>query len=93
VNGLISDVRLYTRILGAAEIMTIFTGLGRDTIIQGLASRYPLNDMGPAQPVNSVANVAPQDRVIGVNPTANPMIFGTRDFISTRKRTVQSLHG
>lgn len=91
VNGLISDVRLYTRVLGPQEIMTIYTGLGRDTIIQGLASRYPLNDLGPGITVNSVANVGPQDRVIGVNPTANPMIFGTRDFISTRKRPVHVL--
>lgn len=90
VNGLISDVRLYTRVLGAAEIMTIYTALGRDTIIQGLASRYPLNDLGPGVAINGVANIAPQDRVIGV-ATATPMIFGTRDFISTRSRPKHSL--
>lgn len=77
VNGLIEDVRLYTRILSQAEITTIFTGRGMDGIIQGLVARYMLNDLAELLTVNGVANVTAFDRIIGTNPTASPMSFDT----------------
>lgn len=77
VNGLIEDVRLYQRFLSDQEVMTIFTGRGMDGIIQGLASRYLLNDLAELQTVNGVANITATDRIIGTNPTASPMTFDT----------------
>lgn len=66
IDGVIEDVRLYQRLVSAAEIMTIFTARGRDGIVQGLASRYPCNDLGEGQAVITVANIGPIDRVSGI---------------------------
>jgi Concanavalin A-like lectin/glucanases superfamily len=90
VDGIIEDARLYQRVLSEQEIMTIYTGLGSDGILQSLASRYPLNDLASGQPVSSVANIGPIDRVIGVNVNANPLNFGAT--IMTPRKRPRAMH-
>lgn len=41
-NGVLEDVRMYSRALTADEILTIYSAKGRDYILGGLAARWPL---------------------------------------------------
>lgn len=41
-DGFIEDARLYQRLLSAAEVATIYATRGADSIVWGLALRYPL---------------------------------------------------
>jgi hypothetical protein len=43
-NGVLDDVRVYTRVLGASEIATIFACRGADSIFFGLQNRFLLNE-------------------------------------------------
>jgi len=43
-NGILEDMRVYTRVLSADEIATIYACRGTDTIVQGLQNRWLLNE-------------------------------------------------
>ncbi len=53
-NGELEDVRVYNRALSADEIATIYAAKGKDSILEGLQARWPLNE-GP--PGVSAANI------------------------------------
>ena len=44
LNGILDDIRIYNRNLSAAEMITIHTARGRDNIIEGLVSRWSVNE-------------------------------------------------
>jgi hypothetical protein len=46
-NGRIGDVRLYNRALSAEEMQTVHAARGTDGIVDGLISRWPLNEQAP----------------------------------------------
>jgi len=49
-DGLISDMKVFNRALGAEEVKTIFTLRGRDGIVDGLLGCWRLND----QPIGTI---------------------------------------
>ncbi len=65
-DGDIDDARIYQRALTAEEILTIFTARGTDGIVDGLLSRYQLNE----QPTGIVAPVT-ADFVKDAGPSKN----------------------
>lgn len=44
LNGKLDDVRIYNRNLSASEMATIYAARGKDRIIDGLVSRWTLNE-------------------------------------------------
>jgi hypothetical protein len=60
VNGKIDDVRIYTKSLSAAEIQTIYAARGHDNLLDGLVSRWLLNEKAKGVTVsgsNSVKDI------------------------------------
>ncbi|KKL97978.1 hypothetical protein LCGC14_1829030 [marine sediment metagenome] len=55
-DGDIDDARIYDRALTAEEILTIFTARGTDGIVDGLLSRYQLNEQPPGTVVPVTAD-------------------------------------
>jgi hypothetical protein len=53
-DGLLEDVRIYDRALGPGEILTIYTGMGKDGIVTNLQSRWPMSDLGTGNVGNAV---------------------------------------
>lgn len=47
LDGLLADVRVYTRALSLAELQTIFTLLGEDNIVLGLHWRWMQRELSP----------------------------------------------
>ncbi len=46
-DGLLADIRVYTRALSLAELETMFTLLGIDNIVHGLFWRWRMNELAP----------------------------------------------
>lgn len=46
-DGLLADIRVYTRALSLAELQTIFTLVGKDNIVNGLLWRWMQNELSP----------------------------------------------
>jgi hypothetical protein len=73
VNGKIDDVRIYNKSLSPAEIQTIYAANGHDGIIDGLVSRWLMNEKSPGTTVsgtNSVKDIGPSGNH-GTPGTAN----------------------
>jgi hypothetical protein len=70
-NALIDDFRLYNRRLSQNEVSTIFAGRGKDSILEGLLHRYPLNDGAPPDAVASCVCIANAERIVGT-PLGSP---------------------
>lgn len=92
--GDIEDMRLYNRVIGPAEAMTIYAALGEDGIQNGLLHRFPMNDYGPGTVVGdgTVVNIAEFERVDG------SVMAGTPTYVegiirSARKRQGRSRSG
>jgi hypothetical protein len=54
--GGLDDIRIYNRILALAEIQTIVTCRGTDTVRNGLLLRYPLLDKAPGVDMDGTAS-------------------------------------
>ena len=62
-DGLLDDVRIYDRVLSAAEIRTIFQTRGVDGIVEGLQLRYTFMERpvpSPATGTDTVKDVSPE---------------------------------
>jgi hypothetical protein len=70
LTGAIEDVRLYQRIVGPAEMMTIYTAQGVDHIVQNLANRYPLKELSQGLTFANADNIAPVDQFVGTTAGA-----------------------
>jgi hypothetical protein len=57
--GELEDVRVYNRILTSEEILTIYTGLGKDGNVQDLMGRWPCNDLGDGVAPTIVGDIGP----------------------------------
>lgn len=57
-DGLLEDLRIYSRVLSPNEILTMFSCQGIDGIVLGLQSRFELQSGGFDQPVSAIS---PQD--------------------------------
>jgi len=61
LDGLLDDIRVYTRALSLAELQTIFNSLGVDGIVFGLHWRWVQNELSPgtaAVVVDSIIDLA-----------------------------------
>jgi hypothetical protein len=47
LDGLLADIRVYTRALSVEELLTIYNSLGVDGIVHGLLWRWPQNELSP----------------------------------------------
>jgi hypothetical protein len=70
--GLIEDFRLYSRIIGPAEALTIATSKGKDGIVDGLLHRYPLNDGAPGAAMVACVGLAADERIVAA-PLGAPL--------------------
>jgi hypothetical protein len=52
-NGVMEDVRCYNRVLGQNEVLTIYTGQGKDGIVAGLQNRWMLNEGAPGGSIST----------------------------------------
>ena len=78
-NGKIEDVRIYNRALGQDELKTIHASRGHDGIVDGLVSRWLLNEGAEGITVsgaNSVKDIGPSGNH-GSPVTANCSYYGS----------------
>ncbi len=66
LDGLLDDIRLYSRALSQAEIETMFEARGVDGIVHGLEHRWPMNELG----IGTAATIA--DSIIDLGPGQFP---------------------
>jgi hypothetical protein len=60
-DGLLDDIRVYTRALSLAELQTIYTLVGQDNIVNDLLWRWRMNELSPgtaATIANSIIDLA-----------------------------------
>jgi len=83
-NGVLDDVRVYTRVLTANEIQTIYACRGSDSIVYGLQNRWLLNE-GPDSSIASGAGII-KDMTANTTgtPTGSPTYLGT--FLKNRPK-------
>lgn len=87
LNGLLDDVRFYNRRLSAAEIQSIFSARGRDSVRQGLLSRITFPGGVPGTSpvgVGSVKDYGPTG--IHYSPTGSP-VYGEKFVSGSRRRS------
>lgn len=65
LDGFMDDVRIYTRVLSAAEVATIYASQGLDSIYFGLKSRWLLDELSPGSLIGAAGSV--KDIVGGFN--------------------------
>jgi len=67
-KGILDDLRIYNRVLNAAEIATIFACRGSDGIVYGLLHRYMLNEL-PEDVTSSATEVVKDSGLSKYNAT------------------------
>lgn len=81
-NGVLDDVRVYTRILSADEIMTIYSSSGRDSIYYGLQNRWLMNEFSDGTLAAGTVNIIDEVGLQNGTPTSLsgsfPSYFTTR---------------
>lgn len=87
--GQMEDARIYSRVLGAAEILTMFSAQGRDGIVSGLQHRWTMTDQGGGATVLSPADIGEQRR--GTVTTGTAPTF--QDSMVITSRTVRQRRG
>ncbi len=73
-DGILEDIRIYSRVLSAAEILTIFTARGTDGIVHGLEHRHVLNEAHVgvlASGAGSIKDLA--SRQLNITPNNSPV--------------------
>lgn len=83
-DGVIDDVRVYSRALSAVEINNLYYANGRDNILYSLAHRYPMNE-GTVGATASGTN-ATKDKCQGFNGTPTNSPTYAASLVSHRRR-------
>jgi hypothetical protein len=70
-DGLLDDVRIYNRILSAAEISALFAQHGGDDVREGLVTRYKMDEGYPGQTASGTVydDTANNDATATASPT------------------------
>ncbi len=83
LNGILDDIRIYNRNLSQVEIKTVYTARGRDGIVEGLVSRWTMNEKSNGATVSGADSI--KDLVLNGNsgspegsPTYSESILGFR---------------
>lgn len=86
VNGVIEDLRIYGRLLKAAEILTIYNSRGGDNILHGIVSRTLFDEGKPGSSPSGVGSVKGYAKnAINYTPTGSP-IYRESVIASARRR-------
>lgn len=73
-DGIIEDVRIYTRALSAAEIETIYASEGVDGIVDGLQARWYMREGGAGATATGASTVRDlSNNGLHATPTASPL--------------------
>jgi hypothetical protein len=62
--GQIEDPRVYNRLLGPAEIKTIYTARGCDNILDGLFARWTFNEFAPGVNAGSIPDISGNNNIV-----------------------------
>lgn len=73
LDGLLEDVRFYTRALSLAEILTMFTLRGKDNIINGLLWRWKMNERAPGQTATVASSIIDLAGNFNATPVNTPI--------------------
>lgn len=57
LDGLLEDIRVYTRALSLNELLTMFTLRGKDNIINGLFWNWKMNERAPGQTATVASSI------------------------------------
>ncbi len=71
-DGDIDDARIYNRLVSLEEIQTIYASKGADSIINKIAGRFPLHELGNGQSVIGAISVAELSAAFAA-PVNNPI--------------------
>ena len=82
-NGILDDVRVYTRVLGADEIATIYACRGSDSIFYGLQNRWLLNEGAEGVAASGAGIIKDMVGARTATPVSNPTWIG--NFIKFRR--------
>lgn len=85
LNAELEDVRMYDRVLSAAEIETMYCCQGHDGIIYGLLHRWLLNEGSDGQVVSGSESVIDYFGDVPLTPTNSPIYRPS--YLSFRRRT------
>jgi len=85
IDGTLSDIRMYNRILSAAEIQTIYNCMGHDTIVDGLVARWLMNEASPGTGASG-SGVVKDCGPFGNHGTPNDSPLYRADRLSFRRR-------
>lgn len=69
LDGLVDDVRIYNRVLTATEVAIMYAQRGADPIIDGLVTRYKLDDGAPGTTVSTAEDEMGNNHVTSVGGT------------------------
>lgn len=70
-DGTLDDMRFYTRVLSQAEITGIYTARGRDSDLNGIATRYSLNEAASGA-ATGAGSVIERTRLANATPNNSP---------------------
>jgi hypothetical protein len=76
MNGTLDDLRLYSRVLSAGEIATIYNCFGSDHIWYGLLNQWRLNEGAVGATATAVVNDT--TNTFNATPTGSPVYAGSR---------------
>lgn len=85
-DGLIDDARVYNRALSDAEMETVFATKGLDGIVDGIVSRWTMNEQAPAVAAVAAGSVKDLRAANDGDPTNSP-VYGT-GIVGRRRRKV-----
>jgi hypothetical protein len=81
--GYIEDARVYGRVLGPTEILTIATAKGADGITGSLQGRWLLNELPVGQAVSLVADLSPNAYALAISGS---LVYGASEIVARRRR-------
>lgn len=81
-DGIVEDVRIYSRILSLDEITTLYNSRGIDSILNGIVFRYPFSEESDGSSFSIAHDIGPnkRDAVASNNPQ------GSGSFLRYRRR-------
>lgn len=72
LDGTLDDVRIYNRVLSAAEVSILYAQRGGDDIREGLVSQYRMSEGAPGVAATGAATVIDETGANHCTPTASP---------------------
>lgn len=84
ITGTMADARIYTKLLSANEILSIYNGRGRDSIRDSLFSRWRMNEGADTTTVTGASVIKDIVSAKNATPTNSP-VYASTPFRFTRR--------